>query len=200
MEHLSFEEVWHSLRQLEGRTILTPLAHRRNKIIRFEQTGMIRQAETPDRLGWGKERIVPVRVFRNIWKELHKTGRSEYRPDYGWRIAAACFAGVRELGVVKVKDRPITLSLRPTSQTDSDKDMDEFGEPQRIVAETNICSGKPTIKGTRIMVSNILGMLAGGYSINRILKAYPELSRLDVVSAVEYAARVVDKEGVGARR
>ena len=42
------------------------------------------------------------------------------------------------------------------------------------------------------MLSNVLGMFAGGYTINRIQKAYPELSRLDVISAVEYASRVID--------
>ncbi len=46
------------------------------------------------------------------------------------------------------------------------------------------------------MVANILGMFAGGYSINRVLKDYPELSRLDVISAVEYASWVVDREKV----
>ena len=65
--------------------------------------------------------------------------------------------------------------------------------PDRIVLDPDICSGKPTIRGTRIMVSNILGMLAGEYSFNRILKEYPQLSRLDVISAVEYASVVIDE-------
>lgn len=83
--------------------------------------------------------------------------------------------------------------------TSKNEKMNGFGDPERIVVDPEICSGKPTIKGTRIMVSNILGMFSGGYSINRILKAYPELSRLDVISAVEYASWVVDKEKVVAR-
>ena len=74
------------------------------------------------------------------------------------------------------------------------KGDEEFGDPGRIVVNPDICSGKPTIKGTRILVSNILGLFSGNYSINRILKSYPELSRLDVISAVEYASRVVDGE------
>ena len=49
------------------------------------------------------------------------------------------------------------------------------------------------------MATNILGMFAGGYSINRILKVYPELSRLDVIAALEYASQVVDREKVVAR-
>ncbi|MCH8350548.1 MAG: DUF433 domain-containing protein, partial [Chloroflexi bacterium] len=70
------------------------------------------------------------------------------------------------------------------------------GDRERIVVDTDICSGKPTIRGTRIMVSNILGMLAGEYSFNRILREYPQLSRLDVIAAVAYASRVVDREKV----
>lgn len=59
-----------------------------------------------------------------------------------------------------------------------------------------ICSGKPVIRGTRIMVRNILGMIAGGYSIDRILSSYPELTHEDVTAALEYAARVIDEDQV----
>jgi len=71
---------------------------------------------------------------------------------------------------------------------------EEFGDLKRIIVDPDICSGKPTVRGTRIMVSNILGMLAGDYSIDRILKSYTELTRLDVISAVEYASRKIDGE------
>jgi len=63
----------------------------------------------------------------------------------------------------------------------------------RIEVNPAICSGKPVIRGTRIMVRNILGMVAGGYTIDKIVASYPELGREDVVAAVEYAARVVDE-------
>ena len=66
----------------------------------------------------------------------------------------------------------------------------------RITADPTVCSGKPCIRGTRIMVKNILGMIAGGYTIERILNAYPELSREDVVEALEYATNVIDEEKV----
>ena len=49
-----------------------------------------------------------------------------------------------------------------------------------------ICSGKPVIRGTRIMVRNILGMIAGGYSIEKILECYPEISRDGVNAALKY--------------
>jgi uncharacterized protein (DUF433 family) len=60
----------------------------------------------------------------------------------------------------------------------------------RIGVDPEICSGKPHIRGTRILVKNILGMFAGGYSTERILEAYPELTREDIAAA----AVVEDKE------
>ncbi len=67
---------------------------------------------------------------------------------------------------------------------------------QWIVTDPNICGGKPTIKGTRIMVRNILGMMAGGYTVEKILSAYPELTEEMVRAALEYAAAVIDEEQV----
>ena len=67
---------------------------------------------------------------------------------------------------------------------------------ERIITDPLVCSGKPVIRGTRIMVRNILGMVAGGYTPERIVQAYPELSPEDVSAALEYAAAVVDDEQV----
>ncbi len=69
----------------------------------------------------------------------------------------------------------------------------------RIEVNPAICSGKPVIRGTRIMVRNILGMIAGGYTVEQVLEAYPDLTREDVNAALEYAAKVVDEEQVVAR-
>ncbi len=66
----------------------------------------------------------------------------------------------------------------------------------RISVDPRICAGKPCIRGTRILVTNILGMIAGGYSIEKVLGAYPELTREDVAAALEYASQVIDEERV----
>ncbi len=65
-----------------------------------------------------------------------------------------------------------------------------------IVIDPKICSGKPVIRGSRIMVKNILGMVAGGYAMDQILNTYPELTREMVQAALEYAAAVIDEEQV----
>ena len=64
------------------------------------------------------------------------------------------------------------------------------------MVDAAVCGGKPCIRGTRILVRNILGMFAGGYTVDRILKAYPDLTREDVEAAMEYAAQVVDEAKV----
>jgi uncharacterized protein (DUF433 family) len=59
----------------------------------------------------------------------------------------------------------------------------------RIEVNPSICSGKPVIRGTRILVRNILGMVAGGYTVDRVLESYPNLTWDDIAAALEYAAR-----------
>lgn len=66
----------------------------------------------------------------------------------------------------------------------------------RIAVDPEICGGKPVIRRTRIMVRNILGMLASGYTFDGILASYPELSREDVAGTLEYVARFIDKDQV----
>ncbi len=71
---------------------------------------------------------------------------------------------------------------------------------QEILARINInkevCNGKPCIKGTRIMVTNILSLMAGGYDFSRILDYYPELSKEDVKAAMEYVLESIEGEEV----
>jgi uncharacterized protein (DUF433 family) len=69
----------------------------------------------------------------------------------------------------------------------------------RIEVDPDICHGKPVIRGTRIMVRNILGSLAGGDSTHEILANYPEISREDITAAIEYAIELVDDTEVSIR-
>jgi uncharacterized protein (DUF433 family) len=55
---------------------------------------------------------------------------------------------------------------------------------------------KTGIRGTRIMVANILSLPAGGYDVARVLKNYPELTEADVLAALDYAGDVVHDEEV----
>lgn len=65
-----------------------------------------------------------------------------------------------------------------------------------IEIDPEICHGKPRIKGTRIMVSIILEWIEAGKSFDEIIKAYPDLSKEDISSAVKFARKLVEDEKI----
>jgi len=68
------------------------------------------------------------------------------------------------------------------------------GSSKRITVDPRVMGGKPVIRGTRIPVYFILELLSNGWSIDDILREYPQLTREDVLAAIEYAARVLRDE------
>lgn len=63
-----------------------------------------------------------------------------------------------------------------------------------ITQNPNILGGKPIIAGTRMSVEVILESLAGGMSIEEMLREYPFLKRKHIQAAIDYAAKIVGKE------
>jgi uncharacterized protein (DUF433 family) len=61
----------------------------------------------------------------------------------------------------------------------------------RIVADHRIMGGVPCIRGTRIPVATIVGLLAHGCTTDEILGDYPQLSADDIRAALEFAATAV---------
>jgi uncharacterized protein (DUF433 family) len=64
----------------------------------------------------------------------------------------------------------------------------------RISINSKICHGKPVIKGTRVLVSNILSALASGDSIGELLKNYPNISREDIAAALQFGSQLSNFE------
>jgi uncharacterized protein (DUF433 family) len=62
----------------------------------------------------------------------------------------------------------------------------------RITVEEGKCGGRPSIRGQRIRVTDILELLGAGASIEEILKDFPTLEREDVLAAIDYAAYQTD--------
>jgi len=62
-----------------------------------------------------------------------------------------------------------------------------------LVVDAEICHGKLTFKGTRIPVATVLTFLAGGDSIEDVMKNWPRLRREAVEEAIRLAARLVQK-------
>jgi uncharacterized protein (DUF433 family) len=58
---------------------------------------------------------------------------------------------------------------------------------ERICIDPGICHGKPVIRGTRVLVSTVLGALAGGDSFEDVLADYPNITREDVYAALAFA-------------
>jgi uncharacterized protein (DUF433 family) len=63
---------------------------------------------------------------------------------------------------------------------------------ERITVEPGKCGGRPCIRGLRVRVTDILGMLAEGVSHEEILKDFPYLEPDDIKAALAYAARQSD--------
>ncbi|MFP4379431.1 MAG: DUF433 domain-containing protein [Candidatus Sumerlaeia bacterium] len=57
----------------------------------------------------------------------------------------------------------------------------------RIEINPNICHGQPVIRGTRVLVSTILGALGGGDSIEDLIEDYPNITAEDIRSALSFA-------------
>jgi uncharacterized protein (DUF433 family) len=64
----------------------------------------------------------------------------------------------------------------------------------RILIDPNVCHGKPVVKGTRVLISNILSSLANGDSIEDILKEYPNINKEDVLAAIAFGSRLSNFE------
>jgi uncharacterized protein (DUF433 family) len=64
----------------------------------------------------------------------------------------------------------------------------KFPDIERITIDPKVMGGKPCIRGIRITVGAITGLLASGETIERILELYPDLEKEDVYAALAYAA------------
>ena len=63
----------------------------------------------------------------------------------------------------------------------------------RIVIDHRIMGGVPCVRGTRVPVATVLGLLAEGLSPSEVLAHYPQLAVDDVLGCLRYAASVVDQ-------
>jgi uncharacterized protein (DUF433 family) len=66
----------------------------------------------------------------------------------------------------------------------------------RITIDQAICHGKPTIRGLRYPVANILELLASGMSFDELLMDYPDLEKEDLLACIEYASRLMNVRSI----
>lgn len=60
-----------------------------------------------------------------------------------------------------------------------------------IEIHPDVCNGRPVVRGTRITVESVLGMLAAGDSVEEVVKAYPRLNGQQVLGCIEHAMRLM---------
>ena len=66
----------------------------------------------------------------------------------------------------------------------------------RIAVDPKVLSGKPVIKGTRLAVEFVVGLLAQGWSEAEVLRNYPGITREDVLACLAYAQNRLQDERV----
>ena len=63
--------------------------------------------------------------------------------------------------------------------------MQKFG---RITMDAQVMGGKACIRGMRVTVGTLVGLMASGKTVDEVLAAYPYIEREDVLEALSYAA------------
>lgn len=62
---------------------------------------------------------------------------------------------------------------------------------ERITSDPQKMGGVPCIRGLRVPVATVVGMVADGMSTEEILEGYPYLEEQDIAQALQYAAEAV---------
>jgi uncharacterized protein (DUF433 family) len=65
---------------------------------------------------------------------------------------------------------------------------------ERISIHPKICHGQACVAGTRIPVHQIVRMFAHGDAIDDLLRAYPSLTREDILACLDYAASLAEEQ------
>ena len=64
-----------------------------------------------------------------------------------------------------------------------------------IIADSEVCDGKPIFKGTRVMVWQVLELLGEGISIDEIRRDYfPQIGKEAILSVLSYASKLIEDE------
>lgn len=66
----------------------------------------------------------------------------------------------------------------------------------RITIDPDICHGKPTIRGLRYPVDNILELMAAGMTMIEILDDYSDLEQEDLLACLQYASKLVQVKSI----
>ena len=71
-----------------------------------------------------------------------------------------------------------------------------MAEHSRITLNPEVLAGKPVVRGTRLSVDFVIGLMAEGWTEHDILQNYPGISHDDVIACLAYARDVLSSEKV----
>jgi uncharacterized protein (DUF433 family) len=136
------------------------------------------------------------------WAELSRSGRKNTAAAPGTFFG---FGG-GQARVYFLREAPASVcwatkhtggkaSSGPTTST-SGTTVDENKLLERITVNPKIFGGKPIIRGRRLAVEHVLGMLAAGDTPEVLLEGYPWLEREDIQACLVYAYRLVGHERI----
>lgn len=74
--------------------------------------------------------------------------------------------------------------------------MSKLSKYDKIIRNPEICGGAPVIKGTRVLVLDILDWIKEGKTFEEILENYPTISREDIREIISYAQDMIAGERV----
>lgn len=69
---------------------------------------------------------------------------------------------------------------------------------ERITINPRVLVGKPVIKGSRLAVEFIVGLLGQGWTIDQVMEDYPGITREDVLACLAYASEFMQSERIHA--
>jgi uncharacterized protein (DUF433 family) len=99
----------------------------------------------------------------------------------------------RKIRVTDKKTSQIRIRIKLRQNELEEKSMPD---PLRIVLDPTVLVGKPVIRGTRLSVDFIIGLMADGWSEVDILRNYPGLSHDDLPACLAYARDVLRSEKI----
>jgi uncharacterized protein (DUF433 family) len=67
---------------------------------------------------------------------------------------------------------------------------------ERITINSDICHGKPTIRGLRYPVDSMLELMSSGMSFDELLEDYPDLEKADFLACIDYAAKLTQVKSI----
>lgn len=66
----------------------------------------------------------------------------------------------------------------------------------RITIDPNVCHGKPTIRGSRLLVTTVLELLAAGMTYEELIADYSGLEIADIQTCLSFAAQIINFRAV----